>query len=331
MSKLYKRSGSPYWQYQHGTPPNRIQKSTKTSDHKVATLLQEKWDKEILLREQGISFPTVDINKPKHQYITEIEANKKDRWAKQVKSTLNVFVDRNPGITNKHLTAFFMQEYFAKCRDLKLSPQTIIHYQKVLSGWFEWMIAMRLLKENPMSKLIRPTLIKVRPRQALTKDEVYNAINNARIDKDHRLWSVLYKTGLRVSDACTITLDNIDGKYIVKSQEKTNSKVVIPIHKDLQTMDIINIMNPNSSGRSRQRLKEILPNSDLHSFRHSFASHLEEIGATRWDTKCLLGHKANDVTAQYVKVNVERLSKYINQLSIVTFLSHFIDTYPRLL
>ena len=69
----------------------------------------------------------------------------------------------------------------------------------------------------------------------------------------------------------------------------------------------------------------------LHSFRHSFASHLEEIGATRWDTKCLLGHKANDVTAQYVKVNVDRLSKYINQLSIVTFLSHFIDAYPRLL
>tara|TARA_X000001036_G_C20580074_1_gene766356 strand:- start:70 stop:192 length:123 start_codon:yes stop_codon:yes gene_type:complete len=32
------------------------------------------------------------------------------------------------------------------------------------------------------------------------------------------------------------------------------------------------------------------------------------------DAKCLLGHKADDVTAQYVKINVERLSPIINQL-----------------
>ena len=136
MSKLYKRPGSPYWWYTHGTPPDRIKKSTKTSDHKVATLLQEKWDKEILLREQGISFPTVDINKPKHQYITEIEANKKDRWAKQVKSTLNVFVDRNPGITNKHLTAFFMQEVILEFRYLERMLALIVHG--------EWIAALEM-------------------------------------------------------------------------------------------------------------------------------------------------------------------------------------------
>lgn len=322
MSRIYKRSGSPYWWYTSGTPPHRKQKSTGTKDKRVAKLLQDKWDRELVLREQGISVPTIDIVKPKNLYIAEIEANKKPRYAKQVKSTLNVFVDRNPGITNKHLTAFFMQEYFSKCRDLNLSPQTIIHYQKILSNWCNWMMAMRYLTENPLSKLIKPTLIKVRPRQAFTKQEVNEALTKARKKKDHLLWSVLYATGLRTADACTITIDDIDGKYIVKSQEKTDGRVVIPIHKDLAVMDIFNIMNPNSTGRSRERLKEILPDGDLHTFRHSFATHLEELGATRWDTKCLLGHKANDVTAQYVKVNVGRLSQYINQLKIVTFLSH---------
>jgi len=322
LSRIYKRSGSPYWWFTSGTPPHRIKKSTGTKDKRVAKLLQDKWDRELVLREQGISVPTVDIIKPKNLYLTEIEANKKPRYAKQVKSTLNVFVDRNPGITNKHLTAFFMQEYFAKCRDLNLSPQTIIHYQKILSNWCNWMMAMRFLTENPLVKLIKPTLIKVRPRKAFTKQEINTALTKARKKKDHLLWSVLYATGLRTADACTITIDDIDGKYIVKSQEKTDGKVVIPIHKDLAKMDIFNIMNPNSTGRSRERLKEILPNGDLHTFRHSFATHLEELGITRWDTKCLLGHKANDVTAQYVKVNVDRLSKYINQLEIGTFLGH---------
>ena len=61
-------------------------------------------------------------------------------------------------------------------------------------------------------------------------------------------------------------------------------------------------------------MQKILCKLDLHSFRNLFASHLEEFGATRWDTKCLLGHKANDVTAQYVKINVGKLAPIINQL-----------------
>lgn len=314
MSRIYKRSDSNYYWYQNGTFPNRIRKSTGSKDKRVARLLQDKWDREVILRNQGISVATIDIIKPKLIYLNEIEANKKLSWFKNVKSILNVFVDINPGITNKHITSFFMQEFFAKLRSLNKSPQTIIHYHKVLSSWFDWMVAMRYLLDNPMKNLIRPTLIKVRPRKAFTKKEVYTAINNARIKKDYIFWSLLYKTGLRTKDACTITLNDIDGKYIVKTQNKTDRKVVIPIHKDLQKINFINIMNPNSTGRSRERLKEILPNGDLHTFRHSFASHLEDLGATRWDTKCLLGHKVDDITAQYVKVNVHRLIPLINQL-----------------
>ncbi len=36
--------------------------------------------------------------------------------------------------------------------------------------------------------------------------------------------------------------------------------------------------------------------------------------ANKYNIKYLLGNKANDVTAQYVKINVERLAPIINQL-----------------
>ena len=36
--------------------------------------------------------------------------------------------------------------------------------------------------------------------------------------------------------------------------------------------------------------------------------------ANKCKIKCLFGNKANDVTAQYVKINVERLAPIINQL-----------------
>jgi len=314
MSRIYKRDNSPYWWYSTGDYPARIRKSTKVKDRKVALRLQEKWDQELALRNAGLEIPTIEIYKPYLLYVDEIMANKKKGWATRIKSALNEFIRINPGITNKHMTAFFMQEYFHKRRIMGRSPKTIKEEHKIIHNWCLWMMAMGYLNDNPMANLIRPTVIQVRPRQAFTRDEVYTAIDNARMDKDKVFWSILYKTGLRSSDACTLENSDLNGSLICKTQTKTGNPVVIPLHKDLRTMDIVNVMHPGAVGRSRERLKEILPQGDLHSFRHSFASHLEEFGATRWDTKCLLGHKANDVTAQYVKINVHRLSKYINQL-----------------
>ena len=276
--------------------------------------LQDKWDQELILRLTGLEVPTVEIHKPYLLYISEIMANKKKGWATRIKSALNEFIKINPGITNKHMTAFYMQEYFYKRRTMGRAPKTIKEEHKIIHNWCLWMIAMGYLNNNPMTNLIRPTVIQVKPRKAFTRDEVYTAIDNTRMDKDKVFWSILYKTGLRSSDACSIENNDLNGSLLCKTQTKTGNTVVVPLHKDLQTMDILNVISPGAVGRSRERLKEILPQGDLHTFRHSFASHLEEFGATRWDTKCLLGHKANDVTAQYVKVNVRRLSKYINQL-----------------
>lgn len=44
MSRLYKRSDSPYWWYTRGTGSARIQTSTKCTSKSKAKLLQDKWD-----------------------------------------------------------------------------------------------------------------------------------------------------------------------------------------------------------------------------------------------------------------------------------------------
>ena len=319
MSRIYKRTGSPYWWYTAGDYPNRIRKSTGTKDKKVAIRIQAKWDQEIALRNSGVEVQTVDLQIAYRHYIDIITQTKSKSRSRDIKSKLNIFMKLNPGITNKHLTSLFLQEYYTDRRDMGRSPKTISEDHKVIDNWCDWMVLMGYLTKNPEKGLIRPKLIKVKPRQSFTRDEVYTALENARKDKDRLFWSILYKTGLRSTDACNLSIDNINGRFIELNQEKTEEyfeprKVVIPIHKELQEQNIFNVMTPGATGRSRERLKEILPHGDLHSFRHSFASHLEEFGATRWDTKCLMGHKANDVTAQYVKVNVERLSPLINML-----------------
>lgn len=319
MSRLYKRKGSPFWWYTWGTPPQRIQKSTGTTDKKVAIRIQAKWDQELALRKAGVSVPTVDLQIPFRNYLNIVFENKKKKQAGCIKSALNMFMQYNPGFTNKHLTALALQEYFSHRKAQGKSPKTITEDHKQLSAWFEWMITMGYLIDNPTKGLIRPKLVKVRPRTAFTRDEINYALKEAWLDHDRLLWETLYKTGLRAVDGCTLTIDNVNGKLLEVSQDKTSEYheprvVVVPLHRDLKNKNIFNIMNPASIGNSRERLKKIMGRGDLHTLRHSFASHLEEFGATRWDTKCLLGHKANDVTAQYVHTNIERLEPLINQL-----------------
>lgn len=346
MSKIYKRKGTEYWQYTGGTPPNRVRKSLRTANRKVAEKLQAHLDDTLALRKAGISIQTVKLQKPYRDYLEQVESNKGLKTAQGIKSVLNMFLKiSGDHITNKHLTPLFMQEYMSKRKAMGRSPKTINEDHKILGNWFDYMNIMGILKDNPLHGLIRPKLEKVNPNRAFNKDEIKAIFNQVYLEHDRIFWNLLYKTGLRAVDACTLTPNNINGRFIELNQQKTEEyheprKVVIPIHKDLTNLNIFNIMKPGSIGNSRERLKRIIHTTfhphdsnlkseemkkeikhcklfhgNLHTFRHSFASHLEELGATRWDTKCLLGHKADDITAQYVKVNVKRIAPIINLLS----------------
>tara|TARA_R100001594_G_scaffold78597_1_gene113188 strand:- start:2592 stop:3632 length:1041 start_codon:yes stop_codon:yes gene_type:complete len=343
LSTIYKRNG--WWWYTQGTPPDRIRKPLKTKNQAVAEKIQVKWDEELALRKAGISIPTINIQKPYRDYLDQIESNKGLKTAQGIKSVLNMFLKLSGDhITNKHLTPLFMQEYMSKRKAMGRSPKTINEDHKILGSWFDYMNIMGMLKDNPLDGLIRPKLEKVNPNRAYNKDEIKAVFNQVYLEHDRIFWNILYKTGLRAVDACTLTPNNINGKFIELKQQKTEEyhkprKVVIPIHKDLTNLNIFNVIKPGSIGNSRERLKRIIHTTfhpytknlniekmnkeirncqlfhgNLHTFRHSFASHLEELGATRWDTKCLMGHKADDITAQYVKINVKRIAPIINKL-----------------
>jgi len=314
MSGLYKRDDSPYWWYTTGDGPFRIRKSTKVKDKRVAQRIADRWNQERALSEHGIVIQSIKLEKAKHKYIQEITAYKGASWATRITSSLNMLLHYCPDIHTKQVTSLKLQDYFTFRANQGIAPKTRKEDYKIINRFCLWMMAMNYIFSNPCDNLVTPKVIPKKIRQAYSDSDIITLLNNARMEKDKRFWEILYKTGLRATDACTLSIDDIQGRYIKKIQQKTGTPVIIPLHKDLQSKDIYNIMHPGSIGRSRQRLKEILPNGDLHTFRHTFATRIEELGATRWDTKCLLGHKANDVTAQYVRVNINRLADLIDQL-----------------
>jgi len=73
MSKIYKRHGSPYWQYTNGDGPYRIQKSTKTKDRRIAVKIQNQWDQDYALQQAGYAVPTIGLEEIAFKYFKVID------------------------------------------------------------------------------------------------------------------------------------------------------------------------------------------------------------------------------------------------------------------
>lgn len=148
--------------------------------------------------------------------------------------------------------------------------------------------------------------------------------------RDQSLLLLLYCSGLRISEALSITKKNLDGDYI-KILGKGGKERLVPwigaakeiIQKYLELapfeFDIDSPIFIGAKGKKLQppvfskQLRKVRANLGLkqnttpHSFRHSFATHLLERGADLKSIQELLGHVSLSTTQRYTKVNVAHL------------------------
>lgn len=166
-------------------------------------------------------------------------------------------------------------------------------------------------------------------------DLIMNSFDNSRKDiLNHALLELIYACGLRVSEACKITVNQIDlEKKMVRILGKGNKERLIPLpDKSIQILkeyfDVIrpinlkkktNLFFINDKGKhitseyvetmlkftceSLHIKKKITP----HKLRHSFATHLLEGGADLRSIQELLGHSDIQTTEIYTHVEKNRL------------------------
>lgn len=178
--------------------------------------------------------------------------------------------------------------------------------------------------------------------KALSFSEVMYAINNLSLEeswvgiRDKSLLMLIYGTGMRISEALSITKKHIDGEYIV-IKGKGSKERMIPwitearslVQKYLESMpfDIANdepifrgekggILSSAVYSRRLINLRRSLglpEHMSAHSFRHSYATHLLENGADLRSIQELLGHSDLTSTQRYTKVNLDHLIKSYNK------------------
>lgn len=193
--------------------------------------------------------------------------------------------------------------------------------------------------------ILNPTLF-IRSNKAakrlpnfLTKDELLRMLEVQEDDKDKALFhrvilEVLYGCGLRISECCNLTLNDIHLREgFIKTLGKGDKERLVPINdtaaKQLQYyIDILRVdwnkkrlpyvfINRigNKLGREyvdsmihkRALAANITKKVSAHTFRHSFATHLLDGNADLRIVQELLGHSDIATTQIYTHVQTERL------------------------
>jgi site-specific recombinase XerD len=211
-----------------------------------------------------------------------------------------------------------------------LSIATLQSYVKSIKVLFHWLVDEEVITRNPALRLHKPAQAK---RVVVTFSHQHlNAmfeacdLANSLGFRDYVLMLVLLDTGLRVSELCSIQLDDVHEAYIKvlgkgrKEREvgvsPTTAKFIwkyIHLHRvaadDAVTALFTNFaghaLRPSGVEKLIKRVKDAAGITDIpvtaHKFRHTFARTWLERGGEVYSLSRLMGHSSVKVTEIYLE------------------------------
>lgn len=214
------------------------------------------------------------------------------------------------------------------------------------SSFFAWLVQEGRLEANPAELVARPKAARKTPR-FLTVDEAFALLDGPAPPpqreelalRDKALWELIYSSGLRVSEAANLKIEDIDWRtpQVMVRQGKGGHDRLTPLgHTALRALEAWlavrgRLARPGDRarylflGRRGGRLNDRVIRRALegrlralglagrglgpHSLRHSFATHLLESGADLRSIQEMLGHASLATTQRYTHLNLDYLRK----------------------
>lgn len=224
-------------------------------------------------------------------------------------------------------------------KDKGISANSIARRLAAIRMFHRFLARERILKSDPTTLIDSPKLWKKIP-QTLSLNEVDALIAQPDIrDKqgirDKAILETLYATGMRVSEAVNLKIDNVNLDIgFLRCIGKGNKERVIPLGKkaiasikrysEVSRPHILKnkaseflFINRFGKKISRQSFWKIIKKyakkarikkpMKPHTLRHSFATHLLERGADLRSVQEMLGHSNISTTQIYTHINKDRL------------------------
>lgn len=203
-------------------------------------------------------------------------------------------------------------------------------------GFFQFLILDNQIETNPTENLVAPKKCRTLPR-VLTTQEVRRLLQTPDTTtkeglRDRAMLELLYATGLRISEAISLTHRDLNLRSrILRCHGKGNKERQVPISEQAirwieQYLSPVNLRREPGSFVFLNQDKPLtrqftwalithyatnagLRNVTPHTLRHSFATHLLENGASTVFVQALLGHQRIDTTEAYLRVSTRHLRK----------------------
>lgn len=275
----------------------------------------------------------------------EIEKNYSPATASAYASDLQQFeafllgrgasLERFEAIARADVTA-----YLAELHRLRQKKSSMARKLSTLRSFFRYLIKNRLLAADPLSGLRNPKQEQRHPR-ALNVDQAVALMEapaspGAEGIRDAALAELLYGSGLRVSEALSLTVDDVRAdRGFVRVLGKGGKERLAPLSgaavdrlreyldwRDTFTQDeaqqalFLGVRGGPLQRREAARIVERLGGKagvaqrvHPHMLRHSFATHLLEAGADLRSVQEMLGHSRLSTTERYTHLDLRRITE----------------------
>lgn len=236
--------------------------------------------------------------------------------------------------------------YLTTLYEKKLSRKSISRKISSLRSFYKFLVREKYLLENPFALASVPKQEKRLPQFFYEEemDELFKACNEQTPlgQRNRALLELLYATGIRVSECCGLTMDDIDmylstilvhgkgqkDRYVpfghfahdaLEQYIQYGRREILKDKNDHRFLFVNFRGGPITARGIRTVLNSIIEKSSLsanihpHMLRHSFATHLLNNGADMRTVQELLGHAFLSSTQVYTHVTNEHLRKtYMN-------------------
>ena len=232
-------------------------------------------------------------------------------------------------------------------KEVSFKASSVSRKLSSLRGFYKFLMAEKIVDINYFSEVSSPKGDKTLPKYLFDEelDKLIESIDlsTATGKRDHAILEVMYATGVRVSELCTIRLMDID--YYTNSiivMGKGSKERYLPFHEKAKSaiLDYIEFGRGELLKRNKREvpnelflnfkggaltprgvrliMDELTQKASLnmkvhpHMIRHSFATSLLNNGADLRTVQELLGHVNLSTTQIYTHVSMEKLKEAYN-------------------
>ena len=313
-----KRKPCPIWIY--GTLPDgrQIRESMGTRDWAKAEELKKDWEENGAEPKPPAGRTT--IAEWREKFLKSIEkenlASETQRKYRLIFRQLEAFAqDKGLRFVNEFDLDMLMQ-FRNTWTDQPLSATKKIEQ---LRSVFRFAFKLKWIEENPAADLKKPKIEEDTTGDPFTEDEMTRIIKAAKEDSPAVLAFVLLMrySGLRISDAATLRVDSLQGRYVSVKMRKTGGLVKVQLPEFVADMlRGLSHSNPDHffwTGSSKvttvtnlwrhKKLARVFKRAGVegypHQFRHTFAVRLLEAGTPIEIVSNQLGHKNIRITQKH--------------------------------